>query len=154
MHRSLKPFAVAVLLTLAGCSSWFSPAEALPIATITIDTPRGPVAFQVEEAADSASQEMGLMYRKEMAPNAGMIFEFKHTQFVSFWMKNTYLPLDLIFVRANGTISTIEPNAEPLSTDSIRSAEPILAVIELNGGRAHQLGITSGARVHGAIFGN
>lgn len=142
-------------LSLAGCNyaSWLSRAEALPVSSITIDTPNGPAAFQVEVAADNKSQETGLMYRKEMAPNAGMLFDLHKPQFVSFWMKNTYLSLDIIFVRADGTISSIEPNAIPLSTDSIPSVEPIEAVIELNGGRAHQLGIRPGARVHGAIFG-
>jgi uncharacterized membrane protein (UPF0127 family) len=124
------------------------------MAQISIDTPHGPAAFDVEVAADAQSQHMGLMYRRELAANAGMLFDLHKPQFVSFWMKNTYLPLDLLFVRADGTISTIEPNAIPLSTGSIPSAEPVEAVIELNGGRAHQLGIKPGARVHGSIFGN
>lgn len=142
-------------LALGGCgyASWFSRAKALPVSTITIDTPNGATAFQVEVAADDKSQETGLMYRKEMAPNAGMLFDLHKPQLVSFWMKNTYLSLDIIFVRADGTISSIEPNAIPLSTDSIFSAGPVEAVIELNGGRAHQLGIRPGARVHGSIFG-
>lgn len=141
-------------VVFAGCASLSSNAQALPVAQITIDTPHGPAAFDVEVAADAQSQQTGLMYRREMAANAGMLFDLHKPQFASFWMKNTYLPLDLLFVRADGTISTIEPNAIPLSTDSIASAEPVEAVIELNGGRAHQLGIKPGARVHGSIFRN
>jgi uncharacterized membrane protein (UPF0127 family) len=151
----LAAFFLVVAVALAGCGAGlFSSAAALPTATIAIDTPKGPARFVVEVAADAASQQQGLMYRKEMAPNAGMIFVLDKARFVSFWMKNTYLSLDLLFVRPDGTISSIEPNAIPLSLESLRSSEPVSAVIELNGGRAHQLGIRPGARVHAAMFGN
>jgi uncharacterized membrane protein (UPF0127 family) len=155
VHSSRGALVVAVALLLAACnySTWLTPAQALPVENITIDSAGGRAPFQVEIAATEQSQQTGLMYRKEMPPNAGMLFDMHKPQFVSFWMKNTYLSLDLLFVRADGTISSIEPNAIPMSTDSIRSAEPVLAIIELNGGRAHQLGIKPGARVHGAIFG-
>ncbi len=151
----LAPLALVVAVALAGCgfSSWFV-GKLLPTDTISIETPQGPSRFLVEIAADDESQEQGLMYRKEMAPNAGMLFDLHKPQFVSFWMKNTYLSLDLLFVRDDGTISSVEPNAVPMSTESIRSHEPVRAVIELNGGRAHQLGIRPGAHVHGSIFGS
>ncbi|HEY1708463.1 MAG TPA: DUF192 domain-containing protein [Rhizomicrobium sp.] len=147
--RSLLRACAAALLLVCGAE----PALCLPVATISIDTPKGPAQFQMEIAADQKSQEQGLMYRTKMAPNAGMLFDLHVPQPVAFWMKNTYLPLDIVFVRADGTISTVEPNAIPMSTDSIPSAEPVRAVIELNGGRAHDLGIVPGAQVHGSIFG-
>src|SRR5262249_1355959 len=138
------------LLFLAACAS---ESVALPVETIVIDTHKGPAKFRVEVANDAASQERGLMYRKELAENAGMIFEFGRPRFVTFWMKNTYIPLDMLFVPKDGTISSVEPNAVPLSTETIPSHEPIVAVIELNGGRAHDLDIEPGDRVHAPNFG-
>ena len=126
----------------------------LPVQTIEIDTKKGPHRFTVEVAADSASQERGLMYRRTLAPDAGMIFVFGQNEFVSFWMKNTFLPLDMLFVKSDGTISTIQANAVPFSETSIQSAEPVLAVIELNGGRAKALGIEPGDKVRAQAFGN
>jgi len=152
MRFAVVAFGIAVALAGCGLGSLFT--KHLPTTTISFDTPRGPARFIVEVASDDASQQQGLMYRKEMDENAGMLFDLHEPKRVSFWMKNTYLSLDIIFVREDGTISTIEPNAIPLSTDSILSMEPIRAVIELNGGRAHQLGIRPGAHVHGSIFGH
>jgi uncharacterized membrane protein (UPF0127 family) len=134
---------------LAACAET---SAALPIETITIDTHKGSTKLTVEVAADQKSQERGLMDRKALDPDAGMLFDFGRPQFVSFWMKDTYIPLDMIFVRADGTISTVEPNAIPLNTESIPSAEPVVAVIEINGGRARDLDIEPGDRVHASIF--
>jgi hypothetical protein len=105
-------------------------------------------------AADPASQEKGLMFRKSLAPDAGMLFDFHTPDFQTFWMKNTVIPLDMIFIRADGTISSIAPNAAPQSETPIPSYEPVRAVLEINGGRAAQLGIQPGAHVHNAIFGS
>jgi uncharacterized membrane protein (UPF0127 family) len=103
-------------------------------------------------ASDNASQEKGLMFRKTMAPNAGMLFDFHKPQPVTFWMKNTILPLDIIFIRDDGTISSIAGNAVPYSEAPIPSSEPVRAVLELNAGRAKALGIEPGDKVHAAIF--
>jgi hypothetical protein len=102
----------------------------------------------VEVAADDESREKGLMYRTAMAPDAGMLFDFHTPQLVSFWMENTVLPLDMLFVRADGTIARIKANATPYSRENIPSGEPVQLVIELNAGRAAALGITEDARVH------
>jgi len=141
---------LVTLTLLAACADASS---ALPVETIVIDTHKGPVKFRVEVAGDVESQERGLMNRKQMPADAGMLFDFRRARFVTFWMKDTYIPLDMLFVRADGTISTVEPNAVPLSTDPIASAEPIVAVIELNGGRAHDLDIEPGDKVHASEFG-
>jgi uncharacterized protein len=146
--------ALAAMIVLALGAPAFAQGKPLPVTTITIDTDHGPHTFRVEIAADPASQEQGLMFRKEMAPDAGMLFEFPKPAMEYFWMKNTILPLDLIFIRANGTISSIAPNAVPYSTTTIPSIEPVRAVLELNGGRAAQLGIQPDAVVHHAFFGN
>jgi len=143
--RSLIVFVVL----LAACAD---PSAALPVENIVIDTHKGPANLRVELAKDDISQQRGLMFRTALAPNAGMLFDFGRPRFVTFWMKNTYIPLDMLFVRADGTISSIEPNAVPLSTERIPSHEPIAVVIELNGGRAHQLDIQPGDRVHAPMF--
>jgi len=103
--------------------------------------------FRVEVARTPAQQELGLMYRRKMAADHGMIFPMTPPRFASFWMRNTYLPLDLIFVRADGTIASIAPDAKPLSLDTIDSFEPVAAVLELNAGVAARRGIKAGDRV-------
>ncbi len=127
-------------------------ASRLPTAQIVIDTQGGPRTFRVEVAADDASREQGLMHRTRLGRDAGMLFDFQKPVMTAFWMKDTPLPLDIIFVRADGTISTIAANAEPLSTAEIVSAEPIRAVIEINGGASHRMGIVPGDRVRAPIF--
>jgi len=92
------------------------------------------------------------MYRRALAPNAGMLFVFHRTRKIGFWMKNTRLPLDILFIRGNGTISSIKENAIPYSTTTIWAAEPIRFVLEINGGRVRELGIQPGDRVHSNIF--
>jgi uncharacterized membrane protein (UPF0127 family) len=150
-----KRFAAsAALIWLVLGASAIAQDKPLPVAFVVIDTDHGPHTFRVEIAADTASQEKGLMFRKQMAPDAGMLFEFPRSQMEFFWMKNTILPLDLIFIRANGTISSIAPNAVPYSTTTIPSVEPVRAVLELNGGRAAQLGIEPDQVVHNVFFGN
>jgi uncharacterized protein len=126
----------------------------LPVATITVDGAKGANQFKVEIAGDHASQEKGLMFRKKLAPNAGMLFDFHTTVMTSFWMKNTILPLDIIFVRSDGTISSIAANAVPFSEAPIPSSEPIRAVLEIGAGRARALGIEPGDKVHAEIFHN
>jgi hypothetical protein len=126
----------------------------LPVQTIVIDSDHGPVKFRVEMAVDHDTQERGLMFRKIMAPNAGMLFDFRQLVMTSFWMKNTILPLDMLFIRPDGTIASIAANATPYSETPIPSPEPVRAVLEINGGRATQLGIEPGEKVHAAIFNN
>lgn len=146
--------AVAASIWLAFGSAALAQDKPLPVTTIVIDTEHGPHTFRVEIAADHASQEKGLMFRRQMPPDDGMLFEFPRPEMQFFWMKNTILPLDIIFIRANGTISSIAPNAVPYSTTTIPSIEPVRAVLELNGGRAAQLGIEPDDVVHHAFFGN
>ena len=81
-----------------------------------------------------------------------MLFDFHSPVLISLWMKNTILPLDMLFIRSDGTISSIAPDTVPYSTDSVPASEPVLAVLEINAGRARALGILPGEKVHGAIF--
>ncbi len=127
-------------------------ASPLPVNSVVIDTGHGPVRFTAEIASDRASQERGLMFRTKLAPDAGMLFDIQPVQMETFWMKNTVLPLDIIFIRPDGVISSIAPNATPYSETPIPSYEPVRGVLEINGGRAAALGIEPGERVHHAIF--
>ena len=103
--------------------------------------------FTVEVAASPDEQERGLMFRKSVAPDRGMIFPYDPPTDASFWMKNTLIPLDLVFVRPNGTVGRVAPDAVPMSLDPIPSLEPISAVIEIAGGRAAELKIDEGDKV-------
>jgi len=140
---------LGLLLLLAESAASAAP---LPVTTISVDAAKGRAEFRVEIAGDHDSQERGLMFRKKMAANAGMLFDFHQPVMTTFWMKNTVLPLDIIFIRTDGTISSIAANAVPFSEASIPSSEPIRAVLEINAGRAKALGIEPNDRVHAAIF--
>jgi uncharacterized membrane protein (UPF0127 family) len=143
-----------LILALFGflCLAGAAIAAPLPVEKVVIDTRGGPRAFSLEVATDDASRSQGLMHRTHLARNAGMLFDFQKPVMAAFWMKDTPLPLDMLFVRADGTISTIAENAVPFSTAQIMSAEPIRAVIEINGGVARALGIAPGTRVHATAF--
>jgi uncharacterized membrane protein (UPF0127 family) len=103
--------------------------------------------FTVEVARTPEEQGRGLMFRESLADDAGMIFPFRVPQQASFWMRNTLIPLDMIFIRQDGTIESIAANTVPRDETSVRSGEPVIAVLELRGGRAAELGIVPGDRV-------
>ena len=103
--------------------------------------------FTVEVARSAQEQETGLMNRPTLGPDRGMIFPYDPPQPVAFWMKNTLIPLDLIFIRADGTIARIAADAVPLSLALVPAGEPVAAVLEIAGGRAAELGILPGDRV-------
>jgi uncharacterized membrane protein (UPF0127 family) len=152
----MRAWAAIVLAGLwaTACPALAGPPETLPVSPLVVETAHGPVRFHVELARDEASQERGLMFRKTLAPNAGMLFDCHRPTMVTFWMKNTILPLDMIFIRADGTISSIHADAVPETTRLIPSTEPVRAVLEINGGRAEALGIAPDDRVRHAIFGD
>jgi uncharacterized protein len=121
--------------------------------TLSIATQAGQrQAFRVEVARNDADRAQGLMFRRSMSADQGMLFDFGRVEPVSMWMQNTYLPLDMLFIRADGTIARIAPNTEPLSTRTIPSGEPVLSVLELNAGTAARLGIKPGDRVEHPMF--
>jgi uncharacterized protein len=103
--------------------------------------------FTVEVAATPEQQTMGLMYRNKLGPDRGMIFPFDQPRDASFWMRNTLIPLDMIFVRADGSIANIEANTVPYSEEPVHSAGPVAAVLEIAGGRSAELGIKAGDTV-------
>ena len=106
--------------------------------------------FAVEVARTVEEQARGLMFRESLGANQGMIFPFDPPREASFWMKETLIPLDIIFIRADGTIALIAANTVPHSLAPVSSGEPVAAVLELRGGRAGELGIREGDRVEWA----
>jgi uncharacterized protein len=144
------PTAIFALLAITSLS-YAAPVK-LPVETVTIQTQGGARVFRMEVAGDDASRATGLMHRTHLARNAGMLFDFRTVVMTAFWMKDTPLPLDMLFVRPDGTIATVAANAVPYSTAEIVSPEPVRAVIEINGGEAKALGIAPGDRVLASIF--
>ncbi len=110
-------------------------------------------SFDVQLATNDAERERGLMFVKSLPEGQGMLFDFKRDQPVSFWMHNTYIPLDMLFIAGDGRIMHIAENAKPLSDALIPSQYPVRAVLEVIGGTAEKLGIKTGDHVSGSIFG-
>ncbi len=119
----------------------------LPVAPLEIRSGSATHRFSVELARTADEQAQGLMFRERLAPDAGMLFPFSPPRPASFWMKNTLIPLDMIFIRPDGTIGRIAANTVPHSLEPVAFGEPTAAVLEIAGGRAAQLGITEGDRV-------
>jgi uncharacterized membrane protein (UPF0127 family) len=127
-------------------------AAALKKQPLTFITGTGQHTITVEVADDDKSREVGLMYRRSIGADEGMLFVYKAEQELTMWMKNTYISLDMIFVRRNGVISHIETNTEPFSEAIISSRGPVMAVIEMGAGSAARLGLKPGDKVRHAAF--
>jgi len=110
-------------------------------------------SFAIERAITLEQQARGMMFRESMEPDSGMLFEFDEPKVATIWMKNTSIPLDIIFVRSNGKILKIEHMAQPYKLRSASSEAVVAAVLELQGGRAKELGIMPGDLVQHAFFG-
>ena len=119
---------------------------------LTIATRSARHVFTIELAKTPAEMERGLMFRTALAPDRGMLFLYADDRPVSFWMKNTYIPLDLFFIDRHGAIVGIAERAVPLSTALIPSEMPVRAVLEVNGGTAQRLGIAVGDKVEHPAF--
>jgi uncharacterized membrane protein (UPF0127 family) len=119
---------------------------------LAIEAASGKHRFTIEEARTPEQMAQGLMFRRSMAADAGMLFEYPKQQLATFWMKNTLIPLDMLFIAADGRIATIHQRAVPLSTAPISSEVPVLAVLELNGGTVERLGLKPGDRVLHPFF--
>jgi hypothetical protein len=123
--------------------------------TLQIATPDARLhKFDVWVADDDQRRMRGLMFVTKMDDNKGMLFIYPQTQSISMWMKNTHIPLDMLFVRADGRVERVVENTQPMSTTTIESGGPALAVLELNGGTARRMNIRAGAQViHPAFSG-
>lgn len=120
--------------------------------TLEIVTKNGVHVFSVEVAANDADRQKGLMFRKELPEGKGMLFDFKQDQDISMWMRNTYIPLDMLFINSDGRIRRIAENTVPFSERTIPSGGPVRGVLEVIAGTAKKLGIAPGDRVAHPIF--
>lgn len=127
-------------------------APAAGLEPLTVVSGSGRHVFQVEVMRTPEQRARGLMHRQFMPADRGMLFDFARTEPVAMWMQNTYISLDMLFIRADGTVARIAERAEPLSTRTIPSGEPVLSVLEINGGLAEKLGIKPGDRVEHKLF--
>jgi uncharacterized membrane protein (UPF0127 family) len=139
-------FVLIGLLLAAG------PARLAERQTLEIASKTGVHAFTVEIATNNAERAKGLMFRKELPEGQGMLFDFDREQDVAMWMQNTYISLDMIFIRGDGRILRVAENTEPLSTRIISSGGPVRAVLEVIAGTARKFGIAPGDRVASSIF--
>lgn len=112
----------------------------------------GTHAFDVEIATTAQQQALGLMYRTSLAADKGMLFQNGKEREITMWMKNTYIPLDMVFIRADGTVHRIAARTEPFSERMIASQGNVSAVLEIAGGRAEQLGLKPGDKVRHRLF--
>ena len=139
--------AAFVVFSFVSCS-----APAAEMQTLEIVTSNGVHSFSVEVMANDADRAKGLMFRRELPDGQGMLFDFQRDQEVAMWMQNTYIPLDMLFINADGRIRRIAENTTPLSTATIPSGGPVRGVLEVIGGTARKFGIKPGDRVAHPIF--
>jgi uncharacterized protein len=123
-------------------------AQQLPVQKLAIESGRRVHHFNVMMARSDAEQTVGLMWRRALTGSEGMLFPLREERMAAFWMRNTLIPLDIIFIRKDGRIANIIANAEPLSEEPLPSAGKVAAVLEIAGGRAAALGIRAGDRVN------
>ena len=128
-------------------------AQAADQSRLAFVTKTGTHVFRIEVAKSDAERAKGLMFRRSLDPDAGMLFDFGKDSELSMWMKNTYIPLDMVFLRADGTVLRIARDTTPFSTDPIPSGGPARAVVELNGGTAQRIGLAPGDKTLHPAFG-
>jgi len=142
MAAPLRALVAAVLLVvvlpLAACSQE---------SRLVAHTAKGDFTFNVEIAATEAARTQGLMFRDSLAADAGMLFDFGEERQVAFWMRNTLIPLDMVFIGADGIVRNIHVNARPLDPTSIPSDGPVAFVLEIAGGRSAEIGLSPGDRI-------
>lgn len=147
MAAGLHWLRLPVWLLLAAALSWGNASAAGPIDEVTIITPQARHHFHIELAATPEARRKGLMFRQSLAVDAGMLFIFPGRGRHSFWMKNTLIPLDMLFIAGDGRIVDVHHNAQPHSLTSIIPIADAVAVLEINGGLSRRLGISPGDRV-------
>ncbi len=140
-------FSLAILGGLAGAGERV-------LSPLVIETVDAAKHFQVEIADTSAARQRGLMFRRNLAKDTGMVFDFRRDQMVSMWMKNTLIPLDMLFIDRQGRVVRVHARAIPGSLAGISSGKPVRAVLELAGGSTARHGIKAGDLVRHRIFNN
>lgn len=145
LHPLLRLLTFAIVLfPLSACSD---------DSRLVLHTATGDHVFTVEVVDTPESRAQGLMFRQSLAPDAGMLFDFKQERPVSFWMRNTFIPLDMIFIRSDGTVANVHVNAIPHDPTGIPSDGPVTFVLEIAGGRSQELTLRAGDRVEHARIG-
>jgi uncharacterized protein len=148
----LRRAAKTWLVGMFGLALLVEAATAQALETLTLVTTNGRHAFQVEVMRTPDERAKGLMFRRHLPQDRGMLFDFERVEPVSMWMQNTFISLDMIFIRADGTVARVAARTEPLSTRTIPSGEPVLSVLEVNAGVAEQIGLKPGDRVEHPLF--
>ena len=146
----LRRHVIAFALCFVALPAWAL--ETFATSEMTIDTASGAHKFSIELAITEAQSEQGLMFRQSLAPDAGMLFDFKKPIEARMWMKNTLIPLDMLFLDGDGKIVDIHERAVPYSLDVIASKAPARFAVELNGGTVARLGIKIGDQVTSPYF--
>ena len=167
MTRTLRPIVLSLALTLGlGAVACAQTGDQLPAdhpeavvefagpETVMLETESGLHEFTVEVAVTPRAKQRGLMFRDELGPDEGMLFFYDQPTNASIWMKNTLIPLDILFVKADGRVAKIARNAVPGSLASMRAGTQVTAVLEIAGGRAAELGVEPGSTLHHLVFGN
>jgi uncharacterized membrane protein (UPF0127 family) len=145
LRRAGAVFAMlAVAAPLAACSDE---------GKLVLHTATGDYSFNVEVVDTPETRAEGLMFRQELADDAGMLFDFQEEREVSFWMRNTFIPLDMIFVGSDGVVKTVHVNARPQDPTSIPSQVPVQFVLEIPGGRSEEIGLKPGDTMEHARVG-
>lgn len=139
--RTWRALAPLLLVALAACDLVAGDAVAV------VQTATGAHRFRIEIADTDATRTRGLMFRTALADDAGMLFDFHEEREVSFWMQNTLIPLDMIFIAADGTVRSIHANARPMDVTAIPSGAPVRFVLEIAGGRAAEISLAVGDRL-------
>lgn len=151
LFRSMFGVVAIIVAALSLCAT---PRAQERLEPLTIVTSTGAHEFKVEVARTMQERAKGLMFRRSMPQDQGMIFDFGLESPIAMWMKNTYIPLDMIFLSRHGLVTNVAPDATPFSEAVISSGGPAYAVIELNAGVARQIGLAPGDRVRHKMFGN
>ena len=152
MLRSSTARPVLAALAIAVASSAAPAPASAATDDLVIDTASGPHHFTVDVMRTRDELERGLMFRRQLGADRGMLFDFGSPQPVSMWMKNTYLSLDMVFIAADGRVVSVKTRAEPLSETVIPSGGDVLGVLEVNAGTAARIGLKPGDRVTDPMF--
>ena len=144
-----RALAAGLVMLLSGVGLAEAPFATAPL---TVETASGPIALTVEMADSTAQKARGLMFRRALPADAGMLFDYHAPKTINMWMKNTFIPLDMIFIGGDFTVVDIVERTTPMSTAIISSDVPARAVLEVNGGMADRWGVAIGDRVRTPRF--
>ena len=148
----MRVFFMGLFICLLSAVSVGAETPAFRRETVTIVTASGETEFTAEIADSEALRQRGLMFRYTLPPDRAMLFDFGEARPVGMWMKNTYIALDMVFIRADGRVAAVAENTVPHSLEVIGSEEPVLAVLEVAAGTASRIGLKPGDKVYHRIF--